>query len=165
MFYIGFFILKNDWFAHSLIYGERCERIAQVNHQKWANEWFACFLSESLIFFAKNDGFAQKTDERILSPESSTFFCIPTVQRTLISYDSYDISRLDISSHPDGMDIHAFASMFKEYQELLLTTSSQSYCHLGNCGSDVGQEYDVDRYDVHLGPDRWTRIHTVRVSY
>ena len=116
------------------------------------------FLSESLIFFAKNDGFAQKTDERILSPESSTFFCIPTVhksvQRTLISYDSYDISRLDISSHPDGMDIHAFASMFKEYQELLLTTSSQSYCHLGNCGSDVGQEYDVDRYDVNLGPDR-----------
>ena len=160
--------------AHSLIYGERCERIAQVDHQKWANEWFACFLSESLIFFAKNDGFAQKTDERILSPESSTFFCIPTVhksvQRTLISYDSYDISRLDISSHPNGMDngqfldIHAFASMFKEYQELLLT-SSQSYCHLGNCGSDVGQEYDVDRYDVHLGPDRWTRIHTVRVSY
>ena len=123
MFYIGFFILKNDWFAHSLIYGERCERIAQVDHQKWANEWFACFLSESLIFFAKNDGFAQKTDERILSPESSTFFCIPTVQRTLISYDSYDISRLDISSHPDGMDIHAFASMFKEYQEFLLTSS------------------------------------------
>ena len=36
MFYIGFFILKNERFAHSLIFGERCERIAQVAHQKWA---------------------------------------------------------------------------------------------------------------------------------
>ena len=36
MFYMGFFILKNELFAHSLIFGERCERIAQVAHQKWA---------------------------------------------------------------------------------------------------------------------------------
>ena len=25
------------------------EQIAQVAHQKWANEWIACFLSESFI--------------------------------------------------------------------------------------------------------------------
>ena len=31
MFYIG---LKNERFAHSLIFGERCEQIAQVPHQK-----------------------------------------------------------------------------------------------------------------------------------
>ena len=40
MFYMGFFILKNELFAHSLIFGEHCERIAQVAHQKlamWAN--------------------------------------------------------------------------------------------------------------------------------
>ena len=38
--YIGFFIKKNKQSAHSLIFGERCERIAQVAHQKramWAN--------------------------------------------------------------------------------------------------------------------------------
>ena len=33
MFYIGFFINKNERFAHSLLFGERCERIAQVAHQ------------------------------------------------------------------------------------------------------------------------------------
>ena len=28
MFYMGFFILENEQFAHSLIFGEQCERIA-----------------------------------------------------------------------------------------------------------------------------------------
>ena len=36
MFYIRFFILKNERFAHSLFFNERCEQIAQVAHQKWA---------------------------------------------------------------------------------------------------------------------------------
>ena len=37
MFHIGVFYLKNERFAHSLIFGERCERIAQVTHQKELN--------------------------------------------------------------------------------------------------------------------------------
>ena len=40
MFYIQFFYLKNERIAHSLFFGERCEWIAQVAHQKramWAN--------------------------------------------------------------------------------------------------------------------------------
>ena len=44
---------------------ERCEQIAQVAHQKWA------IMSDSLrslIFFAKNEQFAQKTDGQIPSP-------------------------------------------------------------------------------------------------
>ena len=36
MFHKGFFIFINERFAHSLIFGEHCERIAQVAHQKWA---------------------------------------------------------------------------------------------------------------------------------
>ena len=36
MFYIGFFIKKIEWFAHSIFFGERCEQITQVAHQKWA---------------------------------------------------------------------------------------------------------------------------------
>ena len=47
------------------------ERITQVAHQNWANEQIACFLSESFIwsFFRKNEGFAQKADERIPGPD------------------------------------------------------------------------------------------------
>ena len=40
MFYIRFFYLKNERFAHSLFFGEQCEQIAKVAHQKlamWAN--------------------------------------------------------------------------------------------------------------------------------
>ena len=47
------------------------ERIAQVAHQKWANEWIARFferIAHALIFSQKNKRFAQKTDERIPSP-------------------------------------------------------------------------------------------------
>ena len=33
----------------SLTKNERCEQIAQVAHQKWANEWITRFLSELLI--------------------------------------------------------------------------------------------------------------------
>ena len=35
MFYIQFFYLKNEGIAHSLFFGERCEWITQVTHQKW----------------------------------------------------------------------------------------------------------------------------------
>ena len=61
-------------FAHSLVLSHRsnqmsdCERFAQVAHQKWANEQIARFseqMAHSLIFFAKNERFAQKTDEQI----------------------------------------------------------------------------------------------------
>ena len=36
MFYIQFFYWKNERIAHFLFFGERCEWIAQVAHQKWA---------------------------------------------------------------------------------------------------------------------------------
>ena len=47
---------------------ERCEQIAQVAHQKWANHWVFWANRSFAIFFAKNEQFAQKTDERIPSP-------------------------------------------------------------------------------------------------
>ena len=40
------------------------EGIAQVAHQKWVNEWIPCFFH----FWAKNERFARKTDDWILSP-------------------------------------------------------------------------------------------------
>ena len=51
---------------------ERCEQIAQVAPQKLANVRIAPFFSKSLIrsFFAKNERFAQKTDEQIPNPDS-----------------------------------------------------------------------------------------------
>ena len=50
------------------------ERIAQVAHQNWVNERIARFFSESLIrkFLAKNERFAQKTNEQIQSPAFSS---------------------------------------------------------------------------------------------
>ena len=68
MFYPGFLYLENEQFAHSLVYGEQCEQISQVAHQKWAmwanrsncspkmSKWANC-----LFFWAKNERFAQKT--------------------------------------------------------------------------------------------------------
>ena len=74
MFYIGY--LKNERFAHSLFFGEQCEWIAQVAHQKWVtwvnrsghltkmsdHEWFThiakrkwAIMSESLRSLTKND--------------------------------------------------------------------------------------------------------------
>ena len=55
----------------SLTKNERCEQIAQVAHQKWANERITGFFIANRSFahfFAKNERFAWKTDERILSP-------------------------------------------------------------------------------------------------
>ena len=49
MFFIGFFLKKNEWFAHSLFFGERCEQIAQVVHQKWAT------MSHSLMLLRGNE--------------------------------------------------------------------------------------------------------------
>ena len=51
-----------------LIKNEQCEQIAQVAQQKWANEQMArVFLANRsfALFFAKNERFAQKTDEWI----------------------------------------------------------------------------------------------------
>ena len=111
------FYLKKERFAHFLFFGERCERIAQVAHQKWAmwvnpsgrspkmsdhkrfaqvaqqNErpWANCsgrspkksewtnrkffWANRSFAhFWAKNERFAQKTNERIPSPASRVSF-------------------------------------------------------------------------------------------
>ena len=76
MFYIRFFYWKNEQIAHFLFFGERCEWIAQVAHQKWAmwanpsgrspkmrnHEWLAqvaqrkwAIMSESLRSLTKNE--------------------------------------------------------------------------------------------------------------
>ena len=60
----------------SLTKNERCEWNAQVAHQKWANERIARYferIAHSLIilsfcFLAKNERFAEKTDERTPNP-------------------------------------------------------------------------------------------------
>ena len=38
-------IFLNQRFAHSLLFNERCERLAQVAHQKWANERIESLVS------------------------------------------------------------------------------------------------------------------------
>ena len=50
------------------------ERIAQAAHQKWGNEWITLFWANRSFahFWAKNERFAWKTDERIPSPGCST---------------------------------------------------------------------------------------------
>ena len=50
----------------SLTKNERCEQIAQVAHQKWANEWIAHFfeqIAHSLLF-------GQKTSDSLGKPMS-----------------------------------------------------------------------------------------------
>ena len=47
---------------------ERCERIVQVAYQKWVNRSFFLANRSFAHFFAENERFAQKTDERIPSP-------------------------------------------------------------------------------------------------
>ena len=59
----------NERIPHSLIFGEKCELIAQVAHQKWAIERITRFLSELLIRSIFRS-FAQKTDEEIPSPDT-----------------------------------------------------------------------------------------------
>ena len=75
-----YFSLKNEWFAHSLFFGERCEanrsgrspkmsdvsEIAQVAHQKWAHEWIACFFEQIAHSFI----FGQKTSDSLGKPMS-----------------------------------------------------------------------------------------------
>ena len=80
-----YIFLKSKQFAHSLFIIERCERIAQVAHQKWAmwanrsgcsqkrSKWANCsffWANRSLLahFFTKNERFALKTNERIPNP-------------------------------------------------------------------------------------------------
>ena len=72
MFYVGF-LFKKWAIRSSLFFGEPCERIAQVAHQKWAmwGNRSGCSrdsLRLLTIFSQKNERFAQKTDERIPSP-------------------------------------------------------------------------------------------------
>ena len=81
------FYKKNERFAQSLFFKERCEWIAQVAHQKWAmganrsglspkmSEWANYSFFEQIThlpifvhFLAKNKQFTQKTDERIPNP-------------------------------------------------------------------------------------------------
>ena len=70
----SFMVSNVSELLRSLTKNDRCEQIAQVAHQKWANERNALFLSKSLIgslfahFLAKNKQFAQKTDEQIPNP-------------------------------------------------------------------------------------------------
>ena len=93
IFYTGFFILKNERFAHYLIFGEWCMQIAQfthqkwamwanhsgrspkmsdhdrftqVAHQKWANERITCFFE----WIAHSLYFLQKTSNSIRKPMS-----------------------------------------------------------------------------------------------
>ena len=112
MFYIRVFYLKNEWIAHSLFFGERCKWIAQVAHQKWAtmsdslrslrgNEqlWrnssgrspkMSKWVNRSFIwancsfahFWAKNERFAQKTDQQIPSPGR---YCLTQCDNVTIS--------------------------------------------------------------------------------
>ena len=56
MFY-KLFLFKKRTIAHSLFFSEQCE---QIDH--------------SLIFSQKNEQFAQKTDERIPSPEFTPYY-------------------------------------------------------------------------------------------
>ena len=95
----------------SLTKNEQCERIAEVAHQKWATmsdllrsltknvrPWANCsgrstkmskWANRSLFeriaqvahFFAKNERFARKTDERIPSPDSS--FMVTTIDNVV----------------------------------------------------------------------------------
>ena len=62
----------------SLTKNERCERIAQFAHQKKSTmrdslRLLTMKVSESLIFFAKDKQFAQKTNDRIPNPASLLF--------------------------------------------------------------------------------------------
>ena len=73
MFYIIFFYLKNERFTNSLFFNERCERIAQVPHQKWAT------MSESLRLLTKNEQigrFFEQIDHLLTKNEQMAhFFC------------------------------------------------------------------------------------------
>ena len=130
-----FFGERCEWFAHdrsfplsdvskslrSLTKNERCERIAQVAHQKWVtmsisltslrgneqlwancsgcspkmSEWVNCsfFLVNCSFanFWPKNEWFTRKTDERILSP---AFTIVGHVRRPLLEKRGGNISYL-----------------------------------------------------------------------
>ena len=60
MFYIGFFVYKNEQFVHSLIFGERCERIPQVAHQKWAMWANRSGCSPKLVMWVNRSGCSPK---------------------------------------------------------------------------------------------------------
>ena len=67
-------VTHQKWAAMSkslmlLTKNERPCRIAQGTHQKWATEQIARFFEQFANFFAKNKQFAQKTNERIPSPD------------------------------------------------------------------------------------------------
>ena len=77
------FLLKN-WANRSFpLFGERCKWIAQVANQKWAM-WANCSgcstkmsdherFAQVAHFWAKNERFALKTNERVPSPGLNTF--------------------------------------------------------------------------------------------
>ena len=60
----------------SLTKNERCEPIAQVAHQKWANEWIACFyeqIAHSLIFSQKRSDSLRKLMSEFPALEKAHF--------------------------------------------------------------------------------------------
>ena len=60
------------------------EQIAQIAHQKWANEWIVHFLRKKnrsfTHFWAKNEWFARKTKEQIPSPAKTKKHAFSGVQ-------------------------------------------------------------------------------------
>ena len=86
-----FFYLKNEQFAHSLFFGERCEQIAQVTHQKWgmwasrsdrspkmsdqkwANEQIACFFFFHSFFHKKR---AIRSENRCVNSQPRVKTCV-----------------------------------------------------------------------------------------
>ena len=81
------------------------EHIAQVAHQKLVNERIVFFIANRSFahFFAKNERFAQKTDERIPSPAADIYrfrrlSFLPFVSSNDFALDvcNYDVSCYDI---------------------------------------------------------------------
>ena len=66
MFYIQFFYWKKEWIAHFLFFGERCGRIAEVAHQKWATMRDSLrSLRENKQSWANCSGRSPKMSERV----------------------------------------------------------------------------------------------------
>ena len=72
------------------------EQIAQVAHQKLVNERIVFFLANRSFahFFAKNERFAQKTDERIPSPGLKKKKCHLTAPLPYCMYSILESTRL-----------------------------------------------------------------------
>ena len=73
----------------SLTKNERCEQIAQVAHQKWANEQISHFFERIAHSLMGNLRFAQKIDEQIPSPDIFTiWYVVPIYFNVVITINS-----------------------------------------------------------------------------